>query len=104
MNAHPPEMSSSITALPPMADLELLSRILSSQADASTATAEQYQAMSDSDLEYELEDMLITDSCDAVRYVCESLNVLLLSLFNLYDPTLHCITSKMKNLQCHMTL
>lgn len=48
---------------------QLAEEMINRRALADTRTVEEYKAMSDSDLEYELEDMPIKDSCDVVRYV-----------------------------------
>lgn len=48
---------------------ELTSEMLNSRAGAGKTTVEEYRAMSDAYLAYELEDMPVTDSCDVVRYV-----------------------------------
>lgn len=43
--------------------------MINRRALAGTRSVEEYKAMSDGDLQYELEYMPMTDSCDVVRYV-----------------------------------
>lgn len=51
---------------------ELTSEVLNRRASVGKTMAEEYRAMDDADLAYELGNMPITDSCDAVRYVLVS--------------------------------
>lgn len=48
---------------------QLAEEMINRRALAGTRSVAEYKAMSDGDLEYELEDIPIRDSCDVVRYV-----------------------------------